>query len=336
MESFNIIFTGVNQVATSQESLPEPGPQEVLIEARKSLISTGTEGICLGRLFDPGTHWDQWVKYPFHPGYSMSGVIRAIGSEVQHFKVGDRVAAPVNHRQFSLTDTNNLFPIPDGISDEDAAWFHLAHITQTGVRRAEHILGEDVALIGLGLLGQLVTQYLRLLGARQIIAIDPAEKRLRMAQEHGATTVLAHTAETARKIVLDLTEGQGVNIVYDITGIAPVFPAAIKLLRRFGRLLLLGDTGSPGSQQLTGDVITKGLRIIGAHDGNAPSESNDYAYWDKKRMVEVFFTYLQRGDMRVDNLVTHRFSPQQAPDAYRVLREERATIMGIVFDWTKL
>lgn len=336
MQSLNIYFTGANQVETHVEPVRELQPEEVLLQATRSIISTGTEGICLGRLFDPGTHWDNWIKYPFSPGYSLVGNVIATGSAVTKAKVGDRVAAAVTHKQFNITHQNKLIPIPDGVSDEDATWFHLAYITQVGVRRAEHQLGDSVALIGVGLLGQLVTQYLRLSGARAIIAIDPAEMRLKMAAAHGATTTLAMTAEAAREYVLELTEGEGVNVVYDITGFASVFPSAIRLAGDYGKVIILGDTGSPGKQQLTGDVITKGLRIIGAHDMHAPAVSTARDYWSHKRMAELFFTYLQRGDMRVNDLVTHRYSPADAVETYRMLREERATAMGVIFDWTRL
>jgi threonine dehydrogenase-like Zn-dependent dehydrogenase len=87
---------------------------------------------------------------------------------------------------------------------------------------------------------------------------------------------------------------------------------------------------------LTGDVITKGLTIVGAHDSNPPLVSTHYAYWSKQRMVELFFTYLLRGDMRVSDLVTHHFSPLDASEAYHLLREERMTAMGVLFDWTLL
>jgi threonine dehydrogenase-like Zn-dependent dehydrogenase len=143
-------------------------------------------------------------------------------------------------------------------------------------------------------------------------------------------------AAEAREAVLHLTEGQGVHVVYDVTGAAGVFPAALGLLRRFGRLVLLGDTGTPEAQHLTGDVITRGLRIVGAHDGNPPTESTDHAYWSHPRMTELFFTYLRRGDMRVTDLITHRFAPDQAPQAYDLLRERRSSTMGVIFDWTRV
>jgi 2-desacetyl-2-hydroxyethyl bacteriochlorophyllide A dehydrogenase len=336
MQSLNVVFTGKNQVDVRPEPQADPGPGEVLVQATKTLISSGTEGIVLGRLFAPGTHWDRWVRYPFHPGYSMAGRVVATGPGVEGLSEGDRVAVRQPHRQYVTVRSSAGSRIPDDVSDEDATWFGLANIVQNGVRRAEHALGESVAVIGLGPLGQLVVQYVRLLGARHVIAIDPAEQRLSLAQAHGATEMINTGVAEARDAVLRLTDGSGVHVVYDITGSSRVFSEALGLLRRFGRLVLLGDTGTPEEQHLTGDVITRGLRIIGAHDGNPPVESTDHAYWSHPRMTELFFTYLQRGDMRVADLVTHRFAPERAPHAYDLLRERRSSTMGVIFDWERV
>jgi threonine dehydrogenase-like Zn-dependent dehydrogenase len=193
-----------------------------------------------------------------------------------------------------------------------------------------------VVVIGLGLLGQLVVQYVRLMGAREIIAIDIALMRLNMARAHGATQTLQMDVEAAREQVFDLTGGRLADMVYDVTGHSPVFSHALGLARRFGKVLLLGDTGTPADQRLTNDVVTRGVKIVGAHDGDAPPTASDYAYWTQENMGQLFLTYLQRGQMRVEDLVTHRFSPQDAPQAYQLLETERVTVMGIVFDWTQL
>jgi 2-desacetyl-2-hydroxyethyl bacteriochlorophyllide A dehydrogenase len=333
MQSLNVLFTGKDQIEVRTEPVTEPGEGEVLVQATKSLISSGTEGIVLGRLFEEGSHWDRWVRYPFRPGYSMVGRAVAVGAAVTDVSEGARVAVRRSHQQFVTVISNAVRLIPDGVSDEAATWFGLANIVQNGVRRAEHALGESVAVIGLGPLGQLVVQYLRLLGARQVIAIDPAAERLDLALVHGATIAVNAGVADARDEVLELTDGLGADAVYDVTGASSVFPAALRLLHRFGRLVLLGDTGTPTEQRLTGDVITKGLQIVGAHDNNPPSESTDHAYWSHARMTQLFFTYLQRGDMRVEDLITHRYAPVGAPQAYGLLRERRSMTMGVIFDW---
>src|SRR4051794_16220277 len=182
MKRKSIIFTGKDQVQVIDEDAPPPpGAGEIAVHTTRTLISTGTEGIVLGRKFSPGTHWDTWVKYPFRPGYSHVGRVTAVGDAVEEFRVGDRVTSRAGHSSRANVKAIHAVRIPDAVSDDDASWTALGKIAQVGVRAAEHRIGDTVAVIGLGLVGQLVTQYVRLMGASEIIAIDPAEMRLKMA-----------------------------------------------------------------------------------------------------------------------------------------------------------
>jgi threonine dehydrogenase-like Zn-dependent dehydrogenase len=336
MESLTVVFTGQERVELRQEPVGQPGPGQVLIRTSKTLISSGTECICYQRNFAPGTHWDQWVKYPFYPGYSSVGEVLAVGSAVEGIISGQRVASRSRHAQFVLADARRCVPVPDDVTDEEATWFGLACIVQNGVRRATHVLGDDVVVIGLGQLGQLVVQYARLGGARRIIAVDPAEARLVLAKNSGATSVLALNAGEALQVVADLTEGRLADVVYDVTGHPAVFPAALTLARRFGTVLLLGDAGSPDSQHLTGDVVTRGLRIVGAHDSNPPATSSDHAYWSHAQMASLFFTYVSRRQMDVASLISHRFDARETAAAYTLLVTQRSAAMGVLLDWTQL
>jgi hypothetical protein len=81
MKSLNIYFTGKDQVETVHEAVTAPQGTQILVRTRKSLISTGTETICLGRKFAPGTHWDNWVKYPFATGYLHAGEVLEVGPQ---------------------------------------------------------------------------------------------------------------------------------------------------------------------------------------------------------------------------------------------------------------
>ncbi len=157
-----------------------------------------------------------------------------------------------------------------------------------------------------------------------------------MACAHGATTGLTHTVEEARAELLGLTDGIGAEVVYDVTGNAAVLANALPLVRRLGKLLLLGDTGYPSQQQLTRDVVPRGVRIIGAHDNNPPQTSTDLTPWSHRQIIQLFFTYLARGDMRVADMITHRYAPQEAAEAYRMLREERPSALGVLFDWERV
>ena len=334
--SQQILFTGKNAVEVATTSVSAPAAHEVQVRTRKSLISTGTECIVLGRLYAPGTHWDNWVQSQpdgFKPGYLNAGEVVAVGADVENLTVGDRVACRATHCQFFNVAAKDALPIPDGVSDEEAAWFGLAKITQVGVRRAEHRLGDAVVIIGLGLLGQLVTQYTRASGAREIIAIDTARARLEMARAHGATQTLEMGVQDARDSVMKLTEGRGADVVYDITGHPSVFAPALGLARRFGTLLLLGDTGSPGEQRLTSDVVTRGVKIVGAHDGHSISHVSDTDLWTEHNMERLFFTYVARGQMNVADLITDRFPALEAAQAYHLLQTDRSNVMGVILDW---
>ncbi len=338
MGNVAIQFTGAAELEIARQAIPEPGPGEFVVEATKSLISTGTECICYNRWFEPGTHWDRWVKYPFSPGYSSAGVVRAVGSGVQGVKVGQRVAGRKSHAKYWKGRASELgvgvVTVPEGVSDEAATWFGIGSIVQVGVRAAEHRLGDDVVVIGCGILGQVLVQDARLCGARTVVVVDISEIRLKTALDHGATHAVSEPVDQCQDAVADATDGRMGSVVYDVTGNANVLSSALGLARDFGTVVILGDTGVPSGQKLTSDVITRGLRIVGAHDAHPPRESTRHTPWSKDAINQLFFTYLQRGDMRVDDLITHRHDPRDARSVYDGLSKDRSQVLGVIFDWT--
>ena len=329
MRSTNIVFTGRQQAELRDEPVPDLAPDGVAVRTRVSLISSGTETICYRGESDPGTHWHGWIRYPFHPGYSNVGVIEQTGEAVAGSAAGDRVFTSCNHHQVAVA-RGAAVPIPDAVSDESAAWTKLATIAQTGVRRAQLAMGATVAIIGLGPLGQLLSQYARVMGAERVIAIDPLASRLQVAIDHGATHQFAGSAGDALPFVEELTGGLRADVVFDATGHPPVLPLALALARQFGLVMLIGDAPNPSRQVLTSDVITRQISIRGTHNENLPG---DQALWSPARQAELFYTYLMRGQMRVDDLITARHSPADAPRVYARLLNDRGASLGVLFDW---
>ena len=325
-----IVFEGAEQVRLIEEEVPEAGAGEVLVETTVSLVSTGTECHCFAGRFDPGTTWANWVKYPFRVGYSAVGRVVQVGADVADLKEGDAVFAGKPHQQFAVVGVDQAVKLPDSVSDEAASWASLAFVVQTGVRRAEHAMGDTAVVIGLGPLGQLAVQYLRLLGLRQVLAIDTVPMRLDVAAAHGATATFCGSAGDARDFVGEHTDGLLADVVYDVTGHWSVLPQALPLARDFGKIMLLGDTPQPSKQHLTHDVLGRQVAVLGTHNIKLQPQ---YAWWTIRRQIELFFTYVQRGQMHVDDLITHRHPPEEAPALYSRLLADRSDTLGVLFDW---
>lgn len=335
MKSLTVVFPEPGAVEVREEPVAPPGPGEILCAAQKSLISIGTETYCLRGVFDPGTNWAAWVHYPFRPGYSMAARVIGVGQGVTRFREGDRVTGWAPHQSHFVVPAEAFFPIPDGISDEEATWSSLAVTTQLAVRRAEHTLGEAVGVVGLGILGQLVVQYLVLQGARMILAVDPAAGRLEMARAHGATHGLALTVEEARGAIAEITGGRMLDVVYEVTGHPAALAPCIPLVRRLGRIVLLGDTPTPTQQRLGPGLVSNSVAILGIHGTMVPDHPSEFNPWTREAAVALFFDFLLQGRMQVADLVTHRHAPEEAPAVYAQLLRDRSAVMGAIFDWSQ-
>ena len=96
---------------------------------------------------------------------------------------------------------------------------------------------------------------------------------------------------------------------------------------------------TPARLQTNGSPATssrRGVTLVGAHSSNPPPTATDYADWTHEHMTRLFFTYVERGQMQVEDLITHQYDPHEAPDAYTMLTQDRSQAMGVQFDWTRL
>ena len=336
MKSLYVVFPEPDKIEVREETVAAPGPDEVLCRAEKSLISTGTESFCLHGVFDPGTNWAAWVKYPFRPGYSMAARVVAPGKEVSALKEGDRVFVSTSHQQCFLVKAEAAIPIPDGLSDEEAPWATNAITTQLAARRGQVQLGEVVGVVGVGMIGQLVMQYLLVAGARRALAIDPAQWRLGLATAHGASDVLATDANQAQAEIARLTGGRMLDAVWDATGNPKALAGCVTLLHKLGRVVLVGDTPVPTQQPIGPGVVSNTIAILGVHGAVYPPEYSFWTPWTRREMAEVFYDYLLQGRMRISDLVTHRFSPAEAPRVYEALQRDRPSYLGVIFDWGRV
>ncbi|GAT35290.1 2-desacetyl-2-hydroxyethyl bacteriochlorophyllide A dehydrogenase [Terrimicrobium sacchariphilum] len=320
-----LFFPAAQQVGIESFEPPAVAEGEVRVRTEYSLMSTGTENIVFNRLFDPGTHWDSWVKYPFYPGYCVVGTVEE--SRSNEFAIGDRVALRSGHQSHSVVPAAKCTRIPDGVAFQDALWFALAKIAFHGALVADHYLGDTVLVIGAGPIGQMAIRWARAAGAKTIISVDSAEERLKLAAKGGATTTIASGIAAAKEEILKANGGELTRLVIDTTGNAVVFSQALELVKSFGKLVLLGDTGKPSDQRLTLDVITRGLTIVGAHDMHETEQ------WNARSITGLFLSLVADKRFSLTDLITHTFQPGECVEAYAAANRDRAKTMGIIFDW---
>lgn len=338
MKSHYIVFPDKLKVDIKSEDLPKIGDNQLLCKSAATLISIGTELRCLRGEADPDTNWSGWVKYPFRPGYCTSAVVVETGSSVTEFKQGDLIATQNTHCQYFIDTVGNpnLMKVPAGVSAFEAAWQPLGCITQLGARRAEVKLGDTIGVIGLGMLGQLVTQYLRASGARKIIAIDMNSYRLEWAKKNGATHTFQGEAATAGEYIRELTDGRMLDTVFEITGLPSTLAGATPLLRRRGNVVLLGDNTRPSLQNLGPNVVSDSIGILGIHGSMCPDFANEFNPWTWKEMGLFFFDLILDGRMKIAPMNTDIVSPLDAEKVYNRLQNDHPDTFGVLFDWSKL
>lgn len=324
-----LVFTGERQVSLENFALPT-GPlkaNEVRVRGLASLLSTGTETIVFARRFEANTGWDRWVNYPFYPGYSFVGEVEAIGSGVKMHRVGDRVGLRSAHASHHIAAEDQCVPVPKNLDLKQAVWFALAKICFMGAKAAQYKLGDSVLIIGAGPIGQMTVRWARAAGAETIVVLDRIEQRLDLARLGGATHVIAKPADQAAADVQAACHGEWPRVVVDSTGAAPVFAQALALVRKYGTLLVLGDTGMPSQQHLTHDVMLKGLTVVGAHDTHENSE------WHLQSICRLYFSLVQSGRFSLDRLTTHTYRPTQCMELYMHACDRREDTMGMMIDW---
>jgi len=165
-------------------------------------------------------------------GYSLSGVILALGNTIKDFKVGDRVACGgsgiANHAEYVDVPTNLMVKVPDGLELREASTVALGSIAMQGVRRANITVGEYVVIFGLGAIGQIALQIAKNAGAR-VIGIDLDERRLKVAEENGADLVLNSKDSDIVKEGIHFCDGYGADKVVS----QPQQPPQSLYIRRF-------------------------------------------------------------------------------------------------------
>lgn len=282
-------------------------------------------------------------------GYSSAGVVVGAGVAAGEFQVGDRVACAgagyANHAEFVSVPRNLTVSIPDPVPLEHAALATLGAISLQGLRQANVAVGEAVAVIGLGLLGQLTVQLLRAAGCR-VLAIDLNQDRLEVALAGGAERAVARS-EVDQHALRGFTQGRGVDAVLVTAGTPSSDPIdlAASISRDRGRVVAVGAVGVdiPNTVKSVFYERELDLRVsrsygAGRYDPVYEEEGVDYPIgyvrWTEKRNMEAFLDLLGQGRLSPELLISHRFAFAKAPEAFHMLSQgDVAEVFGILLEY---
>jgi len=288
---------------------------------------------------------------PLPLGYCNAGVVveqgagsreqgggRAEGSE---FRAGDRVVSNGPHAEFVAVPRNLCARIPDGVTDEQAAFTVLGSIGLQGIRLLQPTLGERVVVSGLGLIGLMTVQLLRAHGC-DVLGVDLNPRRLALAEEYGARTVNVGAGGDPVAAVNAWTHGVGADGVI-ITASAKsdeLVHQAAQMCRKRGRIVLVGVVGLNLRRS---DFYEKELTFQvscsygpGRYDEKYEQAGQDYPIgyvrWTEQRNFEAVLSMLASGRLNVDKLITHRFPLADAAAAYGVVGSDPGAL-GVILQY---
>lgn len=280
---------------------------------------------------------------PIPLGYSSAGIVVEVGERVHEYRVGDRVACAgagyANHADYNYVPRNLLARLPDGVSMEDAAFATVAAIALQGVRQAAPTLGERVAVLGLGLIGQLTLQMLRANGCR-VLGFDPNPERVRLAQELGASAATAADLEQAADRFSD-GEGMDAVVVAASSPSSGPLEQAGEISRLRGRVIVVGLVGMEVPRSL---YYRKELDLRmsmsygpGRYDPDFEERGFDYPIahvrWSEQRNLQAVLDLVADQRLRVGPLVSHRYDIEQALEAYELISKGREPYLGVLLEY---
>ncbi len=359
------------------ESIPAPAMRSggILVKNHYSLISAGTEksSVDLGKMNlvqkaksrpdDVRKVLKEIKQNGFFPtyrkvmskldslktlGYSSAGVVLAVAEDSSRFKPGDRVACAgagyATHSDIVFVPDNLAVRVPDGVELSDAAYTTVGAIALQGVRQAAPTIGENVVVIGLGLVGLIAVQVLKANGCR-VLGVDTDPESVALAMRLGADKACLRT-DDVDSITASFTDGYGADAVVIAAATRSSDPVQLagEIARDRSRIVMIGATGM---NMPRGPYYMKELEFRlsrsygpGRYDRSYEEKGNDYPIgfvrWTENRNMKEFVHLLEEKRMDVKSLTTHRFHLAEATQAYKLISGRKTErYVGILLEYDK-
>lgn len=362
--------TGV--VSVEEVPIPMLKNGNILVRNKASLISAGTKGgtVKLGKMSLLGkararpeqvkkviqtlrtegvlttlNAVNRTLDMPMPLGYSCAGVVDEVSNGAMDISVGTPVACGgagmALHADYVVVPRNICVPIPQGVSFQQAAFTTVGAIALHSTRIADVRLGENVVVIGLGLIGLLIVQILKAGGCR-LFGIDVNPQRVEWVEQIAICAATERGAPSIYDRVLDFTSGYGADAVIITATVADNDPVVLagELARHKGRVVIVGRTVMNAPRET---FLFKELRMAtsyasgpGTDDQTYEVEGYDYPIgyvrWTENRNMQCFLDMLSEKRIDIAPLITHTFSIDEAPAAFDLINDPKAQTIGVILD----
>lgn len=344
MKVARIVFADINRVEVGEAEMNEAlESKQMLVRTACSMISQGTELAALTGTHSKSKDTDPpaWLKFPSVPGYLACGEVIEVGSDVKDFSVGERVIAEGagcwnSHASHIVAwESEWVTKIPNGVACDEAVMSKLASVAMYGLRIIHHAFGENVAIFGLGVVGQLAARYCSLAGFRQIVAVDPLENRRSVAEGVPGVTVVSPDDPLVNADMGARSRTDGYDNVIEASGHPSGFKQALNVARIRGKISVPSAPHQYVEVRLYDEVMNKSLQIFGAHGSSQPPTPMVNDRWSEPRQKEFFLQLVADKRMEVASIISHRVPYTEAPAVYEGVRENSGDYLGVVFDWEK-
>jgi threonine dehydrogenase-like Zn-dependent dehydrogenase/predicted dehydrogenase len=359
------IFIKKGKIILKDCPIPEPGDGEVLVKLFYSTISSGTElaGIqgskssLLKKIINkPSKVFKQIIKLGlkksfnfikaknqfFMPtGYSASGEIVKLGKNIINFKLGDRVACAGSnsafHAEYIKVPENLCVQVPNSLDYNYASTLALGSISLQGVRRSKPTLGEIFIVVGLGVIGQITVQILKINGCR-VIAVDPDLNRLTLAKNNGADYCFENLNIQNKIDFISHSNGVDAVIITASSKSDHIISQSFSLCRKKARIVIVGDVGLNLRRE---DFYEKEIDILisssygpGRYDRNYEKKNIDYPIsyvrWTEKRNMQEYLRLLDTKKINLQFILKNQYLFKNASSAYEDLFNNKKKLITVL------
>jgi polar amino acid transport system substrate-binding protein len=338
--------TGDGHICLLEEDIPPVGPGAVLVEVHASLVSPGTELNGWRALSDRRKNPDPNAE-PRKFGYANSGVVIEAGDGVTDLKPGDRVACMgagfALHTDYAVVPHNLCAPLPPAVTFAQGSFTHLAATALQALRRGQPEVGEFVAVVGLGLVGQLASRLYQLAGC-YVIGWDTIPFRTEVAGRLGVDTAVLVGREDEIARTRAFTDGLGLDAaVIAFGGNADKAMQSLEACMKcspdghlMGRIVVVGGAQFTYKSTTTNLDIRRSSRTgAGYHDSGweyGPDYPAVFMRWTTRSNLKLCIRLIAEGKLDVNKLTTHKIPLQNVEKEIDSLLKDPDSVLGVVFE----